>query len=438
MRQMLPLLLGWLADSPDPDLGVLGLRRVATGQQRTTELATAFRESPEAARRLCVVLGTSGLLGTVLEHNPDLVPALGDDATLGRRSYVELSAAATRALAWRGGTAERQPGLQRLKSREILRVAARDILGLDGDDANAVTATGSDLAAIAEVTLGAALSTIAPPVPFAVIAVGRFGGGELSYASDLDVLFVYEGSTPSEFADAERAAESLVRFLKGATPAARIYDIDLDLRPEGKDGPLARSLDGYRTYYERWAETWERQALVRARPVAGDADLGRRFLDTLDPFVWRGVSPDEVRDIRRMKARIERERIPAGDDASFHLKLGPGSLSDVEFTTQLLQLESRTRGTSTLGALTELARAGRLDHDDMATLAQSYRFCERTRNRWYLIKGAPGDSLPRQPEMLSRLARSLDTTPSALREQYRRVTRRARQVVQRLFYGVDA
>jgi len=280
----------------------------------------------------------------------------------------------------------------------------------------------------------AALDTIHPALPFAVVAMGRFGGAELSYASDLDLLFVYDGSAPEDFAVAEDAAETLLGFLGGRAAAGRIYAVDLGLRPEGKQGPLARSLDGYRVYYERWAQTWERQALLRARPVAGDPDLGRRFLEMVEPHVWGGVSEDEIREIRRMKARIERERIPAGEDPTFHLKLGRGSLSDVEFTAQLLQLRHGVRSTGTMAALDALAAAGALGDADRDVLADAYRFCERTRNRWYLVKGSPDDSLP-QGDRLVRLARSLDTSPAELREQYRRVTRRARQVVERLFYG---
>ena len=136
-----------------------------------------------------------------------------------------------------------------------------------------------------------------------------------------------------------------------------------------------------------------------------------------------------------MKARIERERIPAGEDPQFHLKLGRGSLSDIEFTAQLLQLQHGVRATGTMAALDVLQTAGALDVDDHATLSAAYRFCERTRNRWYLVKGSPGDALPTQGDQLGRLARSLGTTGGELREHYRRVTRRARQVVERLFYG---
>ena len=423
MQQLLPLVLDWLSESPDPDLGLLGLRRLVVGDQRVTELATAFRESPEAARRLCRLLGTSRLLAETVERHPDVIPRLAEADALTPLSRAALVEAAQSSLSWRADRNERQRSLLRLTRRENLRIAARDILELAGGDA--VTRTATALTDLAEATIESALTTIGPDLPFAVIAMGRFGGGELSYASDLDVLFVYDGATAADFAIAESAATDLLTFLGGEGGPKRIYSMDLDLRPEGKQGPLARSLEGYRAYYEHYAKTWERQALVRARPIAGDADLGDRFMAVVGAFVWeRPVTDDDGRE----------ERIPPGDDAQFHLKLGRGSLSDVEFTAQLLQLQNRVPSAGTITALDELVGAGALDRDDRDVLADAYRFCERTRNRWFLVKGAPGDALPSQPEQLARLARSLDTTPVELRDQYRRVTRRAREVVERVFY----
>ncbi|MFN2505501.1 MAG: bifunctional [glutamine synthetase] adenylyltransferase/[glutamine synthetase]-adenylyl-L-tyrosine phosphorylase [Acidimicrobiales bacterium] len=436
MQQMLPLLLGWLSESPDPDLGLLGLRKLASGHQQAAELAVAFRDSPESARRLCLLLGTSRRLSDTLERQPDLIPLLGDPGYVAPRTRDSLFEGACTSLSWRHELDDRQRGLQRFRRREELRIAAADVLELIQGDDDPVVATACELTALAEAGLEAALAEVAPSVPFAVIAMGRFGGSELSYASDLDVLFVYNGNSPEDFAAAEKAGEALLRFVSGTSPAHRVYDLDLDLRPEGKDGPLARSLEAYHSYYERWVQTWELQALVRARTVAGDPDIGRRFLELIDPYVWREPFPDTaVREIRRMKARVERERIPSGEDPQFHLKLGPGSLSDVEWTAQLLQLRHGLRATGTMAALDGLVEAGLLSAEDHAVLADAYRFCERTRNRWFLIKGAPDNSLPAQSDNLARLARSLDTTPTELRENYRRVTRRSRKVVERLFYG---
>jgi glutamate-ammonia-ligase adenylyltransferase len=431
MQQLLPLMLDWLSQSPDPDLGLLLLRNVLTGPQRTTQLIEAFRESTEVARRLCQLLGTSRLLGDILIHHPDTVPRLADPDRLQTSPRPELVAAARTAVEWRTARTDRQEALLRWQQRNLLGIAARDLFDLTD-----VQGVGADLTSLAESTLEVALECVYPALPICVVALGRFGGAELSYASDLDVVFVYEGGVPSAAGEAERVARDLLRFVNGDTPSERIYEIDASLRPEGKQGPLARSLDGFTSYFGRWAEVWERQAFVRARVAAGDPALGARLITSLAPSIWeRGLSTDEVREIRRLKARVESERIPVGEDPEFHLKLGRGSLSDIEWTAQLLQLQHGVHATGTIDALARLSAAGILDPDDRDLLTAAYTFLERTRNRLYLVQSAPGDSLPSQPEQLLRLARSLDTTPTELREQYRRVTRRARAVFERLFYG---
>ncbi|MCB9371793.1 MAG: bifunctional [glutamine synthetase] adenylyltransferase/[glutamine synthetase]-adenylyl-L-tyrosine phosphorylase [Microthrixaceae bacterium] len=431
MQQVLPLLLDWLSSSPDPDLGLLGLRRLASDAARTGRLAATFRESPEVAQRLCQVLGTSAMLGEILGREPDLVARLADPAALRTRPRAELVESATKALEWRSDTDARQQALRRWRRRHLLGVAARDLMDVDD-----VRTVGRDLTAIAEATLEAALIALDPSIPFAVMALGRFGGGELSYASDLDVAFVFDGSSATAIDEAGRLATRLMKFLKGQTPAARIYDVDADLRPEGKQGPLARSLNGYTAYFEHWLQTWERQAWTRARFVAGDRQLGRTLTRLIDPYVWGdGLDAEAVRDIRRMKARVEQERIPPTEDPKFHLKLGRGSLSDVEWTAQLLQLEHGLHAPGTMAALDTLAAHDVLDPDDAAVLAEAYAFCERTRNRWYLVHGQAGDALPQQADRLAVLARSLGTTGADLRNEYRRVTRKSRAVVERVFYG---
>ena len=429
MQQLLPLLLDWLSASPDPDLGLLGLRNLASGPQRSMELATAFRESPEVAQRLCRLLGTSRMLSELLRRNPDMIDSLGDPAAMRLRSRDELVQGTHAAVGWRPNPEEHWSALKRFTDREGLRIAAHDVLDLID-----VSEVGGALTDLAEAALEAAVSVIEPSLPFTVIALGRLGGGELSYASDLDILFAYDGSTSADFAAAERVATTLLRDVGGNRP--HIYSLDPDLRPEGKDGPLARSLDGFRTYFENYALPWERMAMMRARAVAGDRHLAERFFEVLDPFVWQdGVSEEDRREIRRIKARVEHERIPANEDAQYHLKLGRGSLSDVEFATQLLQLEHGVHSPGTIEALDALLAAEALDVDDHDVLVDAYRFCERTRNRWFLVNSAPGDTLPPRLEELERLAVSLGTTARQLRDDYRRVTRRSRRVFERLFYG---
>jgi glutamate-ammonia-ligase adenylyltransferase len=442
LQQLLPAILDWLSSAPDPDLGLLQLRRLAEGPTRATALATTFRDRPGAAERACRVLGSSRIIGDALLRQPEVVELLGDDDWLVReRSPDELRQASLAALGWRHRDTEaRRAGLRRFKRRELLRVASRDVLGLA-----ALDVTSRELASLADGCVDAALEALRPTVPFAVIGMGRLGGRELSYSSDIDVLFVYDGTQPADFEAASATATALVREISTTTAEGQTFRVDANLRPEGKEGPLARSLDGYRAYYERWALTWELQALLRARTVAGDVDLGNRFIALIEPFVYRDPFPeDAAREVRRVKARVERERIPPGEDPRFHLKLGKGALTDIEFTVQLLQLQHGARDSSvrvaaTIPALGALGAAGLLDADDVDVLAEAYIFCERARNACYLVTGRPTDSLPTGAEAarVSRLLGILHRPEATLRDEFRRVTRRARRVVERVFYGRD-
>ena len=432
MQQMLPLLLDWLSLSPDPDLGLLLIRNLLTGPRQSRQIAETFRESPAAAQSLCTIAGTSRLLGDIIAANPDLVARLPLPEQLATKDLGGLIATATASMEMREGNTEQQASLRRWQQRNLLGIAARDLF----DHAD-VERVGRDLTTLAEATIGSALQSLNPQIPFAVIGLGRFGAAELAYASDLDVIFVHQGSSAADIDEARRLSQSLMRMISGSTPAARLYDVDCDLRPEGKNGPLSRSVDSYAVYWREHALTWERQAMTRARVVAGDLALGDELLDEIAPWVWGpGLSAEGIRDIRRMKARIEAERIPMGEDPDFHLKLGRGSLSDIEFTAQMLQLQYDVKATGTIDGLRALAQGDVLDPDDAAILTEAYEFCERVRNRWFLVNSAPSDSMPTQPESALWLARSLDTEPGALREHYRRVTRRSRSVVERVFYGL--
>lgn len=432
MQQLLPLLLDWLSESPDPDLGLLVVRNLLNGPQHSRPLVETFRDSPAAARALCQLAGTSRLLGETLQHNPDLIARLPDPDVLGTRTRTELIDSATAALDLRHGLDDQQVSLQRWKQRNLLGIAARDLFGVAD-----VRTVGTDLTKLAEATVETALATLEPKIPFAVLGLGRLGGAELAYGSDLDVIFVHDGGEPGHADEARRLATSLTKFVNGITPSARIYEIDPDLRPDGKSGALSKSFGAFEIYWREHAQTWERQAMTRARVVAGDLELGNQVLDAVDPYVWGpGLNADQIRDIRRMKARIEAERIPMGEDPDFHLKLGRGSLSDIEFTAQMLQLQYDVKATGTLGALNALAASDVLSLEDAATLAEAYEFCELVRNRWFLVNSAPSDSLPIQPEPLLWLSRALETSSGELREHYRRVTRRSRKVVERVFYGL--
>lgn len=444
MQQMLPLLLDWISTSPDPDLALLIVRNLLSGPQQMRQLVDVFRDSPSAAERLCRIAGTSRLLGDILSHNPDLIARLPDPGQLALHEHEDLSDRAVAVLELRHDPIEQQAALHRWKQRNLLGIAARDVF-----EAADVRTVGHDLTSLADACVHGALKILQPKIPFAVFALGRFGGGEMAYASDLDLMFVHGGNGQGTDREAHRIAAGLMHILRGATPSMRVFEVDADLRPEGRNGVLSRTVEMFEAYWRSSAETWERQAMSRARFVAGDPEQGDSMRLALDDFVLgskgnhdrsahpgRGLTEHERRDIRRMKARIEAERIPFGEDPDFHLKLGRGSLSDIEFTAQLLQLEHGVLAPGTVEGLERLTRLGVLDPTDAATLIESFQFCERVRNRWFLVNSAPGDSLPTQPGPMLWLARSLETTPGELRSDYRRVTRRARAVVDRLFYGL--
>jgi glutamate-ammonia-ligase adenylyltransferase len=384
------------------------------------------------------VLGSSRILAEAVVRNPELIADLDDDRALAPSRRGDLIDDAVERLRRAGDEGRRRARLVRLTQDQTLRVATRDLLDIDD-----IASTGAALTTIAEAVLEAALDHVDADIPFCVVGMGRLGGAEMSYASDLDLLFVFDDAGPRADERGEETAEALLRFVHGPSPAQRVATIDLGLRPEGGQGRLARDLAGYQSYFERWAQTWERQALLRARVVAGNRSLGDRFLALAHAFTWqRPLSDDDVADIRRMKARIERERIPPREDPQFHLKLGRGSLSDIEWTAQLLQLRHGVPATGTMAALDALAATGALALSDAEVLSHAYRFLEHTRNRWHLVGTLPGgtppgDSLPTETHQQSHLARSLGTSPTALRDDYRRVTRRARRVVERLFYGIE-
>jgi glutamate-ammonia-ligase adenylyltransferase len=449
MRAMLPVMLPWLAEAPDPDGGLAALRGLAETLGDRAAFYGMVRDNPAAAELLCTVLGTSRLLGDLLARHPELLTAMADQHRLAAaRDPADLVASASAIVARHPDPAAAWDGLRRFKRRELVRVAVRD---LTGD--LPVERVGAELAALAQACLAAGLLVAMreaadgpPAVRVAVLGMGKLGGAELSYTSDLDVLFCHEPVDGADPEAAGRAADRVVRELlqglSAVTPEGTCFEVDPNLRPEGRNGPLSRTLGSYLAYWERWAQPWERQALIKVRPVAGDRGLAERFCAEAAERVYVDrLDAATVAEVRRMKARVEAERLPAGADPKLHLKLGPGGLADVEWTAQLLQLrlggahpEVRVQGT--LGALEALAGVGALEAGQAAWLADAYRLCLRIRNLAYLVAGRPVDTLPTDPVALERLARAMgEPGRQRLLEDYRRATRRARRVVMTKFWG---
>lgn len=450
-RTLLPVLLEWFADSPDPDAGLFGFRRISESLGRTPWYLTMLRDEGEVAQRLAVVLGTSRYATDLLEREPQGVKMLGD-------SLVPLSAEA--ALAEMTSLVERADSpeaaavaVRAVRRRELLRIACGDLVA--GTD---VALVGQGLSRLTDATLQATLDIAtesvrrqrgldAPASRIAVIAMGRYGGFELSYGSDADVMFVHEpaeGVEPQAASSFATAVVGEVRRLLSLPASDPPLEVDADLRPEGKNGPMVRTVESYAAYYAKWSSVWEFQALLRADAVAGDEDLRERFTELIDPlrFPVDGISESAVVEVRRIKARVDDERLPRGADRHTHLKLGRGGLADVEWTVQLLQMRhagrvEALRTPQTLPALQAAADAELISEDDAATLAEAWRLVSRVRNAVTLVRGRPSDQLPRDARERAAVARVLGYPQGAsdqMVNDYLRTTRRAHAVVERVFW----
>ena len=463
-RTLLPVLLGWFAESADPDAGLLNFRKVSDALGKTPWYLRLLRDEGAAAENLARVLSAGRLAPDLLMRAPEAVALLGDgDGGLRPRSRAhleqEMLAAVRRAdNAVQGVTAAR--GVRR---RELFRTSAADIVGSYGtesqpaeaDQGALVDLVGGAVSDLTAATLAGTLRAVVRegwgdtlPTRFAIIGMGRFGGHELGYGSDADVLFVHE---PRDGVDEREAAEAAGKVVAEMRRLLQIPSadppllIDADLRPEGKSGPLVRTLKSYEAYYRRWSLVWERHALLRAEHVAGDEELGRRFTELIDPLRYPadGLDEEAIREIRRLKARMESERLPRGADPKLHAKLGPGGLSDVEWTVQLLQLrhgagEPGLRTTRTREALAAARAAGLISEEDTAVLDEAWVLASRVRNAVMLVRGRAGDTFPTVPRELSAVGRYLGYGPGHagdMLDAYRRTARRARGVVEELFYG---
>jgi len=450
-RTLLPVLLGWFADGPDPDAALLGFRRMSDELGSTPWYLRLLRDESLAAERMAVILSSSRFATDLLLRSPDAVALLADDRELMPRSLEALVVEARAAVARHDDAESAVSALRALRRRELFRIAACDVLGLIDDRAvmtglsDVTEATLRGALEVAERGVAAASPDGRLPTRMALIAMGRFGGRELGYSSDADLMFVHQ---PRAEADEQAASDAafavaneLRRLLMAPSPDPPL-EIDADLRPEGRQGPLVRSVESYRAYYARWSAPWEAQALLRARPCAGDAEVCEEFVAMVDPLRWpaAGIGDADTREMRRLKARMESERLPRGADPTMHLKQGRGGLVDVEWVAQLLQLRHAAktpdlRTTGTLAALDGAVAAGLLDEADADTLRASWLLATRVRNAIMLATGRASDSVPTSGPGLATVAHLLGyRQPADLLEDYRRTTRRARGVVERLFY----
>nr|WP_179519522.1 bifunctional [glutamine synthetase] adenylyltransferase/[glutamine synthetase]-adenylyl-L-tyrosine phosphorylase [Nocardioides perillae] len=451
-RALLPVMLAWFSDAPDPDAGLFGFRRISESLGGSHWYLRALRDEGQVAEHLAKVLASSRYATALLEREPEGVRLLGGD--LGPRSSEALTTEMLAAARRQGDATAAVRSVRAVRRRELFRIAAGELVGQVD-----VEQVGAALSRLTDATLEATLDVVrrsvaeqrgldGAPTRLAVVAMGRYGGFELSYASDADVLFVHDplpGADPGAAASFAQACALELRRLLAAPASDPALEVDADLRPEGKQGPLVRTLSSYAAYYAKWSHVWEAQALLRADAAVGDPDLRSAFTALVDPLRYpaEGLAAADVVEVRRIKARVDTERLPRGADPQTHLKLGRGGLADIEWTVQLLQMRHAGRHEGlrtprTLEALRAAVEADLLPPGDADELAAAWCLVSRVRNAVTLVTGKPGDSLPRDLRERAAVALVLGYGPGRSDEMvndYLRTTRRAHAVVDRVFWG---
>lgn len=456
-RQLLPVLLGWIAEGVDPDAGLLGFRRLSESLGESHWYLGMLRDSNAAAERLCKMLSNSRFITDLLEVSPESAAWLGSKKLLQPLGFEALWGEISSKLKRNLGPDQAIRLIRVIRRREILRIALADGAEVIDQDEVGRALTDNDRAAVRgalEVAQRTEFETTAQLGEFLVVAMGRQGGHEIGYCSDADVMFVqraFKDSDPQAAQEqALRIATALGSLLgKPMVPAIQAeprLEIDAALRPEGKSGPLVRSLAAYEEYYRRWSQIWEQQALLRATPMAGSEELAADFMEMVRPLRYeQEMGVEQVREIRRIKARVEAERLPRGAEPERHLKLGRGSLSDVEWLVQLMQMthakdHPALRTTSTRPALAAIAEAGIIPAEDVALLDHAWSLATRIRSAGLICTGRVSDVLPNSWRDMEAVARWCGYAPgeaSVMEDDYLKATRRARQVFERYFYGFE-
>ena len=344
-------MLEWFAEAPDPDAGLFGFRRLSESLGRTPWYLKTLRDEGQVAERLAKLLATSRYATALLEREPQGVRMLGEDLQplLARRPLTEEMLAAGR----RRDDAEKAVrAIRGVRRRELFRIAAGDLLGLTD-----VADVGAGLSRLTDATLEATLrggdrrrSPQARGPRRRADPDGDRRDGPLRRVRAVlrqRRRRAVRARAPRTGVDqheatsyAQAVANELRRLLAAARAATRRSRSTPTCAPRASRGRWSRSLDSYAAYYAKWSKVWEAQALLRADAVVGDPDLRRRFEELIDPLRYpaAGISDDDVVEVRRIKARVDKERLPRGADPKSHLKLGRGGLADIEWTVQLLQM----------------------------------------------------------------------------------------------------
>jgi glutamate-ammonia-ligase adenylyltransferase len=435
-RTLLPVLIRWMAEGTDPDRALISFRRLSEELGETPWFLRMLRDSSGAAERLMKVLSSSGMVARVLERIPDSTSWFGDDNELIPRDLTTIETEMSAIVSRQPEPEAAADLIRNIRRRETLRVAIGAVLGVSN-----MAQISKGLSAIMDSYLRVMLEIAkeGADIDFGIIAMGRLGGQELGFGSDADAMLVYLSDGHESQAVAEQVSSRLLSLVKDSIMA---FELDLGLRPEGKNGPRVRSMESYRVYFEKWADTWEYQALLRARVISGTEQLRREFTSIADKYRYPSeLSTKQLTEIRRIKARVETERLPQGADPARHLKLGKGSISDVEWLVQLFQLRLAHKQQSlqvlgTLEALDELEKSGDVARDDALVLRAAWLLASRCRSALVLAVDKLVDILPADRKQLEAMARILEYAPgsaSRLEEDYLSTTRKARVVYEKLF-----
>ncbi|MDO4631803.1 MAG: bifunctional [glutamine synthetase] adenylyltransferase/[glutamine synthetase]-adenylyl-L-tyrosine phosphorylase [Corynebacterium sp.] len=454
---LLPTLMEWLSMTADPDAGLLNYRKLADAAFDRIWFLRLLRDEGIVGKRLMRILGNSPFASSLIIAAPDVVKQLGDGATgpkLLETKADTVSTSLVRAASRHDDPDKAIAVARSLRRTELARIASADLL-----DLMTVQEVCRSLSLVWDAVLEAALraeisasltaeNLTTPPAEIAVIGMGRLGGAELGYGSDADVMFVCEPADGVSDNDAVRWAIGICDRMRKrlAKPSGDPpLDVDLGLRPEGRSGAVVRTLESYRQYYERWGETWEIQALLRAVWIAGSKDLGERFITMIDTFRYPdgGVGDKTIREVRRMKARVDNERLPRGADRNTHTKLGRGALTDIEWTAQLLTLMHadaipELKTPSTLKVLEVVAQHQLVEPDKVQMLIDAWLMATLARNAIVLVRGKRIDQLPQPGPQLAQVAGAAGWKPEDSQEfleDYLRLTRKARNVVDEVFWG---
>ncbi|MEK6743681.1 MAG: bifunctional [glutamate--ammonia ligase]-adenylyl-L-tyrosine phosphorylase/[glutamate--ammonia-ligase] adenylyltransferase [Nitrospirota bacterium] len=456
-NEMFPMLFEEIARSPDPDMALNYFESYLASQGSWDSFHAFMRQDVRALKVLVSIFGNSEYFSRMLIRSPGLIEDLMDASReIGLGSGAFLEKGLTAALDKAATITDKLDALRRFKHREELRIGMADLMG-----SIPLPSICRGLSRLADACLSAALALAATETAkrcgagggcggLAVIGAGKLGGRELIYGSDLDILFVYDGSnaeTPppglSVFEHFSKIAEKTISYLTTMTREGFSYRVDTRLRPTGAKGPLVQSIDAFRNYYSSGAETWERQSLVNSRFIAGDRKVGSIFSEAMPGLIYRDHDPVALAsDIRSMRKRMQEER--GKEDASqYNIKQGRGGLVDIEFLAQYLQLKNgnkhvRARVPGTMNALRSLQKERLLSPGDHRVLIDSYLFLRRLESRLRIVANQSTSFLSRDAGKLRTLAKRMGYADDdglagkMLLDEYERTSRKVRNIFERI------